>query len=372
MDNRASPWGKVSNSPFPGLLIFIFHLIQRLGLLVACLFFALPLMAGDDSVQVGLVFDDRMSANYNGGGHPESPQRLQWIRSGLEARGIWSKLVPLKARLATDEELLRVHTAKHLEAVGEVDAAGKPVSADSVAYLGPGGRIAARISAGGAIAAADAIMAGTVSRAFCAVRPPGHHAGPEKAEGFCYFNNVAVVARHLQAQHQLERVLILDWDVHAGNGTYAIFKADPTVFDVHIHQDPRTIYPGTGFAYEHGEGAGLGYSANFPLPIGSDGAAVLRVLDQDLRKICATYKPEFILISAGFDMHQEDPLGSFTVTDEDYAAFTRLIVELAETYCEGRVLSVLEGGYSEAALTGAVSQHVNALFGNGGEKPRTP
>jgi acetoin utilization deacetylase AcuC-like enzyme len=211
------------------------------------------------------------------------------------------------------------------------------------------------------LAAVEAVMAGEITNAFAAVRPPGHHASAEQGMGFCLYNHVAVAARHLQAAHGLQRVLIADWDVHHGNGTQAIFAADPTVLFCSTHQAPH--YPGTGAREERGTGAGEGFSLHVPLPAGSDGAAVLAAWRQELLPAAEAFAPEFVLISAGFDGRAGDPLGDFRLQDGDFATLTRLLMAVAQRHAGGRLVSVLEGGYDLPGLAAAAAAHVGALQG---------
>jgi acetoin utilization deacetylase AcuC-like enzyme len=208
--------------------------------------------------------------------------------------------------------------------------------------------------------AVDAVVPGSARNAFCAVRPPGHHATPNRGMGFCLFNNVAVAARHAQRKHGLERVLIVDWDVHHGNGTQDIFYSDPSVFFFSTHQWP--LYPGTGRADETGEGAGLGTTMNYPFPAGAGRAEILGAVRNSLLPAAERFHPDLVLISAGFDSRIGDPLGRFTLTDGDFADLTRAAMEIADRYAGGRVVSVLEGGYSPEGLARAAAAHVETLL----------
>ncbi len=215
----------------------------------------------------------------------------------------------------------------------------------------------------------DLVMEGVVNNAFCIVRPPGHHASADRGMGFCLFNNIAVAARYAQRRYGVGRVLIADWDVHHGNGTQDIFYDDPSVFFFSTHQSPW--YPGTGAERERGEGEGDGTALNCPFPAGSGREEILGAFRGRLLPLMAEYKPELVLISAGFDSRVNDPLGRFLLTDEDFAELTSLLMEVADKFCGGRLVSVLEGGYSLEGLTRAVSAHVGALgYASGTE--RTP
>jgi len=216
------------------------------------------------------------------------------------------------------------------------------------------------MAAGGVLRAVDAIMAGQAANAFCAVRPPGHHALESKAMGFCIFNNVAIGARYVQGKYKLPRVLIVDWDVHHGNGTEAEFYDDPNVLYFSVHQYP--FYPGTGAESDRGRGEGLGSTINVPLPAGSGGGVYLEAFEKVLRPAAMEFRPDFVFISAGFDAHRHDLLGGMDLTAEGFAELTEVVMEIAEKCCEGRLVSVLEGGYNIEALAACVEAHIRVLM----------
>jgi acetoin utilization deacetylase AcuC-like enzyme len=213
---------------------------------------------------------------------------------------------------------------------------------------------------GGVLNAVDAVATGAARNAFCAVRPPGHHASAGRGMGFCFFNNAALATRYAQRRHGLGRVLIVDWDVHHGNGTEDIFYCDPTVFYFSTHQWP--LYPGTGRVNETGEGAGVGTTMNFPFPAGSGREEVLGAVEASLAPAAEQFRPELVVISAGFDSRLGDPLGRFTLTDRDFADLTRAVMQIAARHAGGRVVSVLEGGYNLDGLASAAAAHVEALM----------
>jgi len=220
----------------------------------------------------------------------------------------------------------------------------------------------ARLAVGGALAAVDAVMAGRIDNAFCAVRPPGHHAEYEQAMGFCYLNNVAIAARHLQVHHGLERIAIVDWDVHHCNGTQHCFEDDPSVFVFSVHQFAPGFFPRTGAREERGVGAGEGRTLNVPLPPGCTDADYQRAIEEQLRPALHEFRPEFVLVSAGFDSHRADPLGGMQLTEAAFGQMTRAVVEMASEHCQGRLVSVLEGGYDLGALAASVEAHMRALL----------
>lgn len=315
--------------------------------------------AAQPAAHTGFLYDPIYLKHDTGANHPERPERLTAIVERLEQKGLLDGLVRLKPAPASLQWITTVHTPDYVErvrqscevGVGYVDSPDAPASRASYEV--------ALNAVGGVEAAIDAVVQGRIRNAFCAVRPPGHHALKDKAMGFCLFNNVAIAAKYLQRKHQLRNVLIVDWDVHHGNGTQAIFYDDPTVFYFSIHQSP--LYPRTGSAEEKGEGKGLGFTRNVPLAAGSGDADYRKAFVEDLEPAAAGFKPDFVLISAGFDAAQGDLLGSMKVTPEGYAELTRIVKRIAERYSHGRLVSVLEGGYNADSLAASVEAHVRAL-----------
>jgi acetoin utilization deacetylase AcuC-like enzyme len=316
--------------------------------------------SGENLGKTGLVFDEIFLRHRTTPGHPECPERLLAIRDSLRAAGIWDKLELIPVRPAERELVELVHESPYIDRVaalaakggGYLDSPDTPISADSFHV--------ALCAVGGLIEAAERILAGSIDNAFAAVRPPGHHALPDHAMGFCLFNNVAIVARYLQRQHGLERILIVDWDVHHGNGTQAIFYDDPNVLYFSIHQYP--FYPGTGSRQERGWGDGLGFTINAPVPAGTDEQTWLSAFREHLLPVLEHFPPDFVLISAGFDAHELDLLGRLGVTTEGYAEATRIVKEIADRFAGGRLLSALEGGYHLGALGASVAAHVAVLL----------
>jgi len=295
------------------------------------------------------------AAHDPGDRHPESPARLAAILKRLEAPD-FAALAWRDAPAATVAQIARVHPEPHIgETLAAVPAGGHR-AVDPDTHLSPGSGEAALRAAGAACAAVDTVLGGAATTAFCAVRPPGHHAEPGRAMGFCLFNNVAVAARHAQAAHGLGRVAVVDFDVHHGNGTQAAFAADPTVFYGSTHQSP--LYPGTGGAEERG----VGNIVNLPLPPGTEGTAYRRVVAERLLPALDAFAPELILVSAGFDAHMADPLGGLALTEADFAWLTEALLDLADRHCGGRLVSVLEGGYDLDALAASVAAHLQVLM----------
>ena len=314
----------------------------------------------------GLVLDPAFRLHDTGGGHPECPGRIDAIEQALARQGLLERLTRIPARAISDAELLRCHSQAYLHRVRRDVAYGRPELSTGDTAIGDHSEDVARLAAGGALAAVDAVLEGRVANAFAALRPPGHHAKAERGMGFCLFNNVALAARHGQAVHGLERVLIVDWDVHHGNGTQAIFWRDPSVLYVSVHEWGN--YPGSGAAAEQGEGPGAGTTVNCPLPAGSDGAAVLAALGAALLPAAERFRPELVLVSAGFDGHRDDPLGRFALGSADYGRLTALCLAVADRHAGGRLVSVLEGGYHLGALGESSAAHVAALLGSGAER----
>ena len=292
--------------------------------------------------------------------NPERATRLIAIRERLVVSGLRDELGWMEARAARDEELLRVHSASHVEGIAAACAAGGG-QLDWDTAVSEASWPAARHAAGAVIEAAEEVLHGRWRNAFCAVRPPGHHAERARAMGFCLFNNVAVAAAALRAVHGIERVAILDWDVHHGNGTQHIFELDPTVFYASLHQWPH--YPGTGAADERGLGEGEGCTLNIPLAAGTGDAEWWRSLEDEVLPAFAAFRPQFLLLSAGFDAHRLDPLSNTMLSTEGYRQMTRVLRAFAEEVCDGRLVSVLEGGYDTGALAMCVEAHLEELVG---------
>lgn len=320
--------------------------------------------AANDAGQpdVALVTDAAMARHDPHPSLPEQPARLKTVIEGLNDAGLHEAMAPLDGRKATDDELLRVHTAPYLALVRrEVEGGRRMLSTGDTVIHGPS-LDAALLAAGSAAAAVDAVCGDhPARRAFCVLRPPGHHAGPDYGMGFCLFNNVAVAARHARAAHGLDRVAVIDWDVHHGNGTQDIFYHDGDVFFFSLHQSPW--YPGTGAADETGAGDGLGSNMNRPLPAGSGRRQVEPVFHRHLLPALKEFSPQLLFISAGFDSRRGDPLGRFELVDRDFFDLTRMLLDFAADHCDGLVVSVLEGGYDLPGLAAASSAHVTALLG---------
>jgi acetoin utilization deacetylase AcuC-like enzyme len=310
--------------------------------------------------KTGFVYDDLYLEHKTTPGHPESPARLTAILDKLKADGVYARLVLLKPQAAPLERIEAVHASNYVERVrasceaGEeyLDSRDVPISRKSYA--------AALMAAGGVLRAVDAVMQGEVANAFCAVRPPGHHAVEDRAMGFCIFNNVAIGTRYVQQKHGLSKVLIVDWDVHHGNGTQAAFYDDPSVLYFSVHQFP--FYPGSGTEAQKGCGAGLNYTINVPLPGGSGDKEYLEAFERKLRPAALAFAPQFVFVSAGFDAHENDTLGGMRVTTECFGRLTGIVKGIADQCCQGRLVSVLEGGYGLKGLAASVEAHLRVLM----------
>ena len=320
------------------------------------------------SKNTGIVKDHRYLGHGNGFAHPENPQRLVSIYEVLENPDMAWKFTPIDARYATREELERVHRPSYIDFIAQT--AGKPMTMldpDTVATAET--YDAARLAAGGVMNAIDSVVSGETHNAFALVRPPGHHAQASVAAGFCIFNNIAIGARYALARWGMERILIVDWDLHHGNGTAEIFYEEPQVLYFSTHQFPA--YPGTGDAMELGKGPGLGYTINVPLRGGADDACYIRVFRDLLGPVVRGFQPELILVSAGFDIYVADPLGDMKVTPEGFACLTRILLDLAEECCNGRLVMVLEGGYHIQGLTRSVRAVLLEMLGETRVKEET-
>ena len=311
------------------------------------------------TLPTGIVHTDLFLEHDTGDGHPESPARYTAVMNALRESDFADRLQWLKPRAVDNAELLRCHTGTYIDtAKQDIDAGEQHLSTGDTA-ISSGSWEAAIHAAGGACVAVDAVFESEMKNVFCVLRPPGHHATPTRGMGFCVFNNVAVAARYAQARYGIGKVLILDWDVHHGNGTQDAFYDDDSVFFFSTHQWPW--YPGTGARDETGTGRGLGTTMNCPLGAGAGRKQVLGAFESSLVSAVEKFKPELVLISAGFDSRVGDPLGGFQLTDEDFMDLTKLALDLAEQYAEGRVVSVLEGGYDLKGLALGVTAHCRAL-----------
>lgn len=312
-------------------------------------------------MQTALLLDPLYKKHDTGYGHPERADRYDAVTLALQHSELLDRMPRIKLRDATDEELALVHGREYIDKV-------KWEIADGAEELSTGDTMVCKDSldvalkaVGGVLNAVDKVFAGDCDNAFCAVRPPGHHATPNRGMGFCVFNNVAIAARYAQKKHGAERVLIADWDVHHGNGTQDAFYHDGSVLFFSSHQAPW--YPGTGAFAEQGEGEGAGCIMNRPFPADSGRKEIFPAYHEDLEKAAEKFRPDFVLISAGFDSRIGDPLGKFRLTDHDFQDLTHVMLSIADKYAGGRLVSLLEGGYSLSGLAAGVKAHVTELVG---------
>ncbi|SDO81053.1 histone deacetylase family protein [Desulforhopalus singaporensis] len=313
--------------------------------------------------RTGLVYDERFLLHDTGLYHPECADRIRVIYKHLVETGIIEKLVVIGAEKANQRWIEQVHNIHYIMkfeescmyGLTEFDHPDNAICRDTYET--------AFLAVGGVLKAVDRIMDGTIDNAFCAVRPPGHHAELDKPMGFCYFNNVAIAARYVQQEYGIERVAVIDFDVHHGNGTQHTFDSDPSVLYYSIHEHPSFAYPGTGREFETGTGKGKGFTVNSPVLPGRGDNDYCKLLTQDLVPAMKKFNPEFILISAGFDAHETDLMSGTMLTADGYDFISNLMMNLANRFTDGKVVSVLEGGYNLEVLPVLVENHIRTLAG---------
>ena len=312
--------------------------------------------------RTGLLYDERFLLHITGPGHPEAPDRLIVLQTALEKAGLLPKLIPIPATPAKMEWIEKVHAPRYIYKLEEacILDLGELDSADN--QICPQTYETALLAVGGVLNAVDMMMEGKIDNAFCAVRPPGHHAETNKALGFCYFNNVAIAAKYLQIRWNVRRIGIVDFDVHHGNGTQHIFEADADIFYYSIHEHPSFAYPGTGREFEKGSGPGLGTTLNSTVLPGQGDEAYKQKIVRDLMPAFGEFMPEVILVSAGFDAHAEDDMSDVRLSTEGFSWMMQRIFQMADQYCDGRIISVLEGGYSLAKLPELIKDHIRILL----------
>lgn len=309
-----------------------------------------------------IVWTSPLFQTHETGDHPENPGRLKETERRLESQDLWDQCTKGVIPKPDSSLLSLVHDPGQVKKAADVSqAGGGSLDADTV-VCNASFQVAVN-AASTAAAAVDAVVSGHHNNALCLVRPPGHHATQNRSMGFCLFNNVAIAARYAQRQHKLDRVLIIDWDVHHGNGTQDIFYEDETVTFLSIHRFP--FYPGTGSASERGAGKGLGHTLNVPVVYGASRKEYLSLFEKGLEKAVKVARPDLILISAGFDAHERDPIGNLGLKTDDFAILTSKVMEVAKTFCQGRIVSCLEGGYDHQALAASVESHLSTLMKGG-------
>ena len=310
-------------------------------------------------MKTAIVYDPRYLDHDTGAGHPERPERLSHAIRELEKQAWFERLQRVPPRPCERRWLETIHGGDYIDRARDACAAGQRyLDTPDVSVNASSWEIAV-LAAGGALAVADAVVNGAADNGFALIRPPGHHAEHATALGFCLFNNAAVTARYLQRFHGLEKILILDWDVHHGNGTQHSFEADPTVFYVSTHQYP--YYPGTGAKTENGVGAGVGATLNCPMSAGHGDAEYREAFEELILPAARDFGPDAVLISAGFDAHRADPLGAINLSTGFYRWMTQRMMEVADVHAGGRLISLLEGGYDLEALARCIGVHLETL-----------
>ncbi len=312
--------------------------------------------------RTGFLYDERYLLHDTGPGHPESPDRIRAIYQGIKDADLLSKLTIIQASRADLKWVETVHAKNYIERFEAACRSGNSM------FDYPDNQICADtfetalLTVGGVLDAAGQVIMGKLDNVFCAVRPPGHHAEYDQAMGFCYFNNVAIAARYLQIEWGIQRVAIVDFDVHHGNGTQHIFEEDPDVFYYSIHQHPTFAFPGTGRTFETGSGEGIGSTRNYPVLPGHGDKEYLGLIQRDFIPVIEAFSPEVIIVSAGFDAHVDDDMSDIKLSTQGYTRMMERIVALAELYSDGRVISVLEGGYCLKRLPELAANHVKVLL----------
>jgi len=312
--------------------------------------------------KTGFLYDERYLLHDTGPGHPESPERLKAICQGIKDADLLSKLTIIQASRADLKWIETVHAKHYIERFEAACRAGNSMLDYPDNQMCAETFETALLAVGGVLDAAGRVMTGKLDNVFCAVRPPGHHAEYDHAMGFCYFNNAAIAARYLQIEWGIQRVGIVDFDVHHGNGTQHIFEEDPDVFYYSIHQHPTFAFPGTGRAFETGSGEGDGSTRNYPVLPGDGDKEYLGLIQRDLIPVIEAFSPEVIIVSAGFDAHVDDDMSDIKLSTQGYTRIMERIVALAELYSNGRVISVLEGGYCLKRLPELAANHVKVLL----------
>lgn len=306
-----------------------------------------------------IYYTDRFK-DHDTGPHVEQPKRMDAIASALKAQFVNGEAGWAEPRAATEEELRLVHTQAHIHYINETAKSGGGM-ADPDTVISPESFDVAKRAAGAMLDAVDTVVNNPQQKAFALCRPPGHHCLSDRAMGFCLFNNIAIAARYAQTKHQLNKILILDWDVHHGNGTQDIFYEDDSVFFISTHQYPH--YPGTGGRSEKGKGKGEGFTENLPFPAYTQPHLITDTVAETLERVLPEFKPDLLLISAGFDGHKDDPLGNWMLEEQHFAAMTGMMMKHAEMYCGGRLAACLEGGYNLQSLAASCAAHCGELAG---------
>lgn len=309
--------------------------------------------------KTGLVYHPDYLKHKTGLMHPERPERLKACLKALNDSQFADELHIIDPTPATIDQIAYVHDRDYIEFVKASCERGMMIDFDTI--ISKDSFDVALLAVGGALSAADAVMDGEIDNAFCLIRPPGHHARPNQGMGFCLFNNIAIMAKYLQNEHNRQRILIIDWDLHHGNGTQEIFYEDASVFYFSIHQYP--YFPGTGAIQEAGRDEGEGFTLNIPMDPLSSTEDYVTAFEDVLKSVALKFEPNFVLISAGFDAHEKDPLGRIKMTTEGFGRLTEIVCEIVDETCDGKLVSLLEGGYNLKALSSSVVEHIAKMKG---------
>lgn len=314
-------------------------------------------------MRTALVYSEKYLEHNPGLGHPERPERLKAIVNGLKRFNLWDtpEIKVVNPRPAKREDIKLVHDPDYISLVEKLSAVERPIDGDTPAKKNT--FELALLAAGGAIEAGNLVMSGEAKNAFALVRPPGHHACRSHGGGFCYFNNIAIMIERLKLDFKLKRIFVLDFDAHHGNGTQEIFYEDPSVLYMSLHQHPLTLYPGTGFPEEIGEGKGRGLKVNVPMQPGSGDIEYWMAMEELFIPLCEKFQPDFFAVSAGFDAHFDDPLTGLHLSTQAYGWLASTVIDQAKKWCRGRVVFLLEGGYDLEALASGVVYVVRAMQG---------
>ena len=306
------------------------------------------------------LYDELFLKHETGEFHPENPQRLISIYTRLKSSGIFENVIKLKPEKINYESLKNVHDPLYIKKVEEECRKGYSLLSTGDTDICSSSNDVALYAAGGVLKTLDKIFNSEIKRGFCSIRPPGHHASADIGMGFCIYNNIALAAEHAKSNYNVEKIMIIDWDVHHGNGTQDIFYGDNSVLFVSTHQSP--LYPGTGSSTEKGMGPGKGFTINIPMKKGTGNDDIISVFNEIIMPAAKEFKPELTLISAGFDSRKDDPLGGFLIDDDGFRKLTRMVIEISEYSGSGKILSILEGGYNYDGLSSAVFSHMDEMI----------
>ena len=314
---------------------------------------------------LGILLDERFKRHYTGHGHPERPERLGAIEEGLQSSGVLEDCLRIQSPPLSEALIQLVHARDYLVRIDAACRQAHPYIDNPDSAISPESYDIAKLAAGGVVEAARLVARGEIKRAFCAVRPPGHHAEYDRSMGFCLLNNIALATHVLKKEFGYDRLLILDWDVHHCNGTQHTFETDPSVLVISLHGHPNFLYPGTGFAEETGTDAGRGYTVNIPMMPGATDEDYRRAFKQRIIPEVHRFAPQVVLVSTGYDAHVDDPIGNLALSDEIFSWMTEVVLDWADTHADGRLISVLEGGYNLSVLSRCAGEHARLMAARG-------